>query len=269
MAADPLATVLRELDVAKKLVSKSSNRQIRNREDRDLLSATAFAWFQSHRQQIARVADLAMLERVDVAYRIILEATAKSATQTTYLEAMDSARKTLIQLRSQVAIAHGTITTTAEPASDFSPLVGDPIMRGILERRWNECQKCIGAQADLAAIVMMGGLLEALFVARANRMANKAPLFKLKATPIDSKTRKPMDQRDWTLGPYIDIGHEMKWITKSGKDVAAVVRDYRNYIHPEKERSHAIVISAHDSAMLWDVTKNLARQVLASTSQTP
>ena len=43
-----------------------------------------------------------------------------------------------------------------------------------------------------------------------------------------------------------------------------MLRDYRNYIHPEKERSHGIVLTSHDSAMLRDVTKNLARQVLAS-----
>jgi hypothetical protein len=116
---------------------------------------------------------------------------------------------------------------------------------------------------------MMGGLLEALFVARANRMTNKSALFKAKATPLDSKTKKPIDLRDWTLGPYIDVGHELRWITKSGKDVAAVLRDYRNYIHPEKERSHGIVLTPHDSAMLWDVTKNLARQVLESAQQSP
>ena len=36
-------------------------------------------------------------------------------------------------------------------------------MRGILGRRWEECRKCIAADAPLAAVVMMGGLLEALF----------------------------------------------------------------------------------------------------------
>lgn len=111
---------------------------------------------------------------------------------------------------------------------------------------------------------MMGGLLEALFVARANKMPSKAALFKAKATPTNAKTGKPADIRDWMLASYIDVAHELGWITRSGKDVAAVLRDYRNYVHPEKERSHGIVLTSHDSVMLWDVTRNLAKQVLAS-----
>ncbi len=138
-------------------------------------------------------------------------------------------------------------------------------MRGILERRWDECGRCVNAKAHLsAAVVMMGGLLEALFVARANRMADKSPLVKASSAPVDSKTKKVLDVRDWTLRPYIDVGHELGWITKSAKDVAAVLRDYRNYIHPEKERSHGVVLNEDDATMLWGVTKSLVHQLLRS-----
>jgi hypothetical protein len=60
------------------------------------------------------------------------------------------------------------------------------------------------------------------------------------------------------------VAHELGWITKSGKEVAAVLRDYRNYIHPEKERSHGIMLTSADSAMFWEITKLLARQLLQS-----
>src|SRR6266508_3631639 len=56
--------------------------------------------------------------------------------------------------------------------------------------------------------------------------------------PIDQRTKKPLPLPEWTLRPYIDVAHEICWITRSGKDVAAVLRDYRNYVHPEKQRSH-------------------------------
>jgi hypothetical protein len=65
------------------------------------------------------------------------------------------------------------------------------------------------------------------------------------------------------LGSYIDVALEMQWITRPAKDIATVLRDYRNYIHPEKERSYGVALTSTDSAMLWDVTRNLARQVLA------
>ena len=52
------------------------------------------------------------------------------------------------------------------------------------------------------------------------------------------------------------------WITRSGKDVAAVLRDYRNYVHPEKQRSHGVSLNGHDAQMFWDVTRNLLLQLL-------
>jgi hypothetical protein len=67
---------------------------------------------------------------------------------------------------------------------------------------------------------------------------------------------------EWTLRHYIDVGHELGWISRSGKDVAAVLRDYRNYVHPEKQRSHGVTLNAYDSSMFWEVTKSLAQQLL-------
>jgi hypothetical protein len=124
--------------------------------------------------------------------------------------------------------------------------------------------KCIEGSAFLAATVMMGGLLEALLVARANRMSDKSPLFAATSTPIDPKTKKPLDLRQWTLAPYIDVSHELGWITRSAKDVAIVLRDYRNYVHPEKERSHGVTLSREDAVMFWELVKTLTRQLLTS-----
>jgi hypothetical protein len=266
VARDPIGSALQELILARKLVSKSGHRQVRRQEDRDSLSAVAYAWFKSHRKDIVARADTALLKKADDAYRVILDATAKSSAQSTFLDAIADAKVALVGLRSHIVVNEAN-DTEPETTPNFSPLASDQVMRGILERRWHECQKCLGAGADLAAIVMMGGLLEALFVARANKLPNKSVLFKMKSVPLDSKTKKPLDLRDWTLGPYIDVGYEMEWIRKSGKEVAAVLRDYRNYVHPEKERSHRITLNAEDSSMLWGVTKGLVHQLLASAKR--
>ena len=59
---------------------------------------------------------------------------------------------------------------------------------------------------------------------------------------------------------------QLKWITESAKDVADVLKEYRNYIHPEKERRHGVVLALNDSSMFWQVTKALVRQLLMSAS---
>jgi hypothetical protein len=192
----------------------------------------------------------------------VLSATDKASARTTYKQALNDAKAALIDLRSGLLTAPPSPGVHLSPPPDFSRLAADPVMRSILDARWDECQMCLHTGAHLAATVMMGGFLEALFVARANQLADKGPLFRAKATPIDQKTRKALQLSEWTLRYYIDVGYELGWISRSSKDVAAVLRDYRNYVHPEKQRSHGVTLNAYDAAMFWEVTKSLAQQLL-------
>ena len=262
--AEAIETCLREVDRARTRVSRLRTKQIIKADDRDYLKSVAYSWFKSHRPLIASSVPETALEVVDAKLRDILDATARASARTTYLSSLKEAKEALAALRGSSLVPARVSPSASGPPPDFTALASDPGMKSILDRRWQECQRCLRARAPLAATVMMGGLLEALFVARANLMVNKGPLFRAKATPVDAKTKKPVPLTEWTLRPYIDVAAELGWISRSGKDVAAVLRDYRNYIHPEKERAHGISLNEDDAAMFWDVTKSLARQLLSS-----
>src|SRR6266540_514485 len=166
-----------EVATARKAVARRKSAQVSAADERDYLKAVSYSWFQTHKPAILagrRAVDLASVDR---AYRTVLEASGKRAARSTYLEALKVARSALLTARSDL------MTTTSGSVSDdlppnFAPLASDAQMQTILVRRWEECGRCIGAQAHLAATVMMGGLLEALFVARANTMTDKSSLFK-------------------------------------------------------------------------------------------
>jgi hypothetical protein len=262
--SDPIEDSIRAIEQARGRVSRIRARQITSADDRDYLKSVAYSWFRSHRPSLAVALPEEALGPVDTELRRVLDATARSSARTTYLAALRDAKSALTQLRSTALTSVVKAPIGDETPPNFTGLSADPVMIAILERRWHECQKCVRAGAPLAATVMMGGLLEALFVARANLLTNKTPLFRARSTPIDFKTKKPLALTEWTLRPYIDVAAELGWITGSGKDVAAILRDYRNYIHPEKERAHGVSLNEHDSSMFWDVTKSLARQLLAS-----
>jgi hypothetical protein len=115
-----------------------------------------------HRPSVLKDAEPGALTQADNAYHVILRGADLNTQKSTYLDAMDNAKAALIELRSRLVV----VNVEADAAPDFSPLTTDAEMKAILERRWIECTKCVGAKAHLAAIVMMGGLLEALFVAR-------------------------------------------------------------------------------------------------------
>ena len=76
------------------------------------------------------------------------------------------------------------------------------------------------------------------------------------------KAGKTLELKDWTLKNYIDVAHELKWITTTAKDIGEVMRDYRNYIDPQKELSHGITLVECDAQMLWEIAKKMILQIL-------
>jgi hypothetical protein len=258
--SDTISRALDELNRARKNVRKISNRQIRNIDDRAMLRATALAWFHSHRPSVLKDAEPGALTQADDAYHVILRGADLNTQKSTYMAAMDNAKAALIEVRSRLVV----VNVEADAAPDFSPLTTDAEMKAILERRWIECTKCVSAKAHLAAIVMMGGLLEALFVARAKQLPDKSILFKVLSTPKEGGTNTPVPLQKWMLNNYLQVGHDVKWITRSARDVAGVLGEFRNYVHPEKEHRHGVQLGQEDSKILWDVTKNLVGQLLSS-----
>jgi hypothetical protein len=268
---DIIELALSEVDCARKKISKGKSKQITQADVIDYLKSVAYAWFRSHRPAVETRLPTTAVNLVDTQLQRVLEATNKASARKTYLAAFKDAKDALISLRTAALTvpAHNALPKDSDTAPDFSPLASDPVMREILIRRWGECQRCLLAEAHLAATVMMGGFLEALFIARANRLSDKSPLFRAKTAPINYKDKKPLPLSEWTLRPYIEVGQELGWISRSGEDVAAVLRDYRNYIHPEKERSHGVALNTHDSSMFWQLTKSLTTQLLASVQSGP
>jgi len=264
--SEAIDAAIREVATARSLVAKIRTKQVGGIDAIATLKATALAWFNSHRPIVVAAGSDLDVAAVDQHYTTILNCTAKYAARRTYLNALQNVKIALVAMRAAAltAPANPVVGNTDDLAPDFSALAGNQEMRDILTRRWHECCKCVWADAHLAAIVMMGGLLEALFVARANKMPVKTPLINAASAPKDKATGKTLNYQEWMLDSYIKVAHELKWITESARDVADVLKEYRNYVHPEKERRHGVVLALNDSSMFWQVTKALVRQLLMS-----
>jgi hypothetical protein len=143
----------------------------------------------------------------------------------------------------------------------FSALISDSKMVIILERRWNECVVCVNNNAPLSAIVMMGGLLESLLLSKFLAFPDKNKISSAASCPKDKVTGKSLNFTDWALKNYIDVAHELGWISQTEKDLGIVLRDYRNYIHPFKEKSHGVTLEPKDAKHMWEVTKSISRQI--------
>lgn len=159
-----------------------------------------------------------------------------------------------------IALRSDHITAKSAPSSDvapdFSPLISDTEMQLIINNRWIECTLCINASAPLAATVMMGGLLEAILLARINRETDKTAIFTSRSAPKD-KTNKVKVLKEWTLNDYIQVVHELSWVTVSAKDISTILREYRNYIHPHKQHSNGVHLHDDDALLFWEITKGM------------
>jgi hypothetical protein len=235
-------------------LGRVANRQVRAQDERDLIKAVAISWFNDQRRALAEF-DPAEYVGVDAVYQALLRYCEAAITRARYLDELGALKKELVSLRARLVAGRlkGSTGGSTDRAPDFSTLVADEKMRAILIRRWNETRTCLGAAAHLAATVMMGGLLEALFLARVNKTAaaDKAALFKSKAAPKDDQG-KTAQLKEWTLRDFIDVAHDVGWIAHSAKDVSVVLRDWRNYIHPQKELSHNVEINARETTLLME-----------------
>lgn len=252
-----------DLDRLRRTLKKSRTRQVRSAEERALIQAVCLAWFNSHRVSLRKSLAEDLLADADALYKELLRALDRATSREKY-DAMIKQLRTALSASRADAITSGS--SKASPTTDtppaFSRFVPNPAMQSILERRWAECSKCVSVKAPLAAIVMMGGLLEGLLLARVNKESNKTSIFSAASAPRDPTTGKTRQLQEWGLKNFIDVAHELRWITTSARNVGAVVRDYRNYVHPQKELSHGIELREGDAELFWEIAKSITRQLV-------
>ena len=263
-AYQAVESAIRETTNLRNYLAKGTSNQVKSPDERLVVKATARTWFATHNPAIAKVCDGGSLKSVDESFEKLLAFSERHILRSKVRHECKQVIGLLIEVRATIVKSGPALAATIDDKPpDFSPLVQDVAMQEILNRRWAECLVCIGHAAPLSATVMMGGLVEALLLARVNREANKAPIFTANTAPKD-KAGKTLMLTEWTLKGFLDVAHELKWVSNSAKDVGVVLRDYRNYIHPNKELTHGVKLNPNDARMFWDVCKNITREIIAS-----
>ena len=256
-----------EVERLRKVLKQQTSNQVRSEDEKQIIKATALAWFNNHRGRIEAFLGVDALKRIEDEYRDLLAASARSTLRSKYTDIIKGIRKLLTGLQTDhvLALSKASVVTilaaTADTPPQFTPLISDLKMQTILQKRWQECVICVKSGAPPGATVMMGGILEGLLLARINQLPNQAPVHTAAAAPRD-KAGKTLPLKDWMLKNFIDVAHELKWITTTARDIGEVLRDYRNYIHPQKEFSHGISLTPGDAEMLWNIAKSMIIQVL-------
>ena len=223
-----------ELESLRKVLKRLKSVQVTSDDEKQIAKGTTLAWFRKHRGVLEAFVGTGELQPLDTQYQQLLALTSKNSVRTKYAETT----KTIKGLLSSVAMRHAVTLAkdlsqspasapAPDPSPTFQPLIADPKMQAILQRRWQECVICVKQGAALGAVVMMGGLLEGMLLARINQLPNQAPVFSASKAPKD-KAGKTLPLTGWMLKNYVDVAHELGWITTTWpKMLCGVLRDYR------------------------------------------
>jgi hypothetical protein len=108
----------------------------------------------------------------------------------------------------------------------------DPAMAEIVVERLHEAERCLGAEAYLAAVILAGSVLEALcldFGAQHPERVNRA---------FEAAYNKPSPKLpDWHLRQWIDVLGSTGDLSPNIEKFGHGLRDFRNYVHPAQQRA--------------------------------
>lgn len=251
-----------EIEKLHKLFKKSSSKQIQTKDDREILKVVAMTWFHTHRNVVIASLDESLLRHIDSNYQELLIGADKSPLRQKCFSIFKQVRADLLKLRNEnITTLSKPVVKTVDTVPSFASVVADPDMQKILASRWDECIKCVEHDAPLAAVVMMGGLLETLLLSKINRLPKPTPVYTAKLAPKNPQGQT-LPFKDWGLRNYIEVAHELKWITQTEKDLGSVLMDYRNYIHPFKQKAYGVFLQQSDARILWELCKSISKQLI-------
>src|SRR5216683_173653 len=178
-ADETINAALKEAQRLRNRTKKEKSLQVKGSE-REIIKATALAWFNNHRKPLTAVFTTADLAEIDKLYQRLFAASHKVVLRSIHLDILKQITQTLVEFRSSNVIRLSEASfapPTPDVPPNFSSVVSNDLMKKILEDRWLEIASCVNAKAPLAATVMMGGLLEGILYARIEKLSDKAPVF--------------------------------------------------------------------------------------------
>jgi hypothetical protein len=114
---------------------------------------------------------------------------------------------------------------------DLSAVPVPVTFQDVIQQRRDEIEKCLQANAPLAAIFLCGSTLEGLLFAVAE--SNPKQFNQANAAPTRDGSVRPFSE--WTLQNLISVSRELRLVGEDVMKHADAVRDFRNYIHPRQQ----------------------------------
>jgi hypothetical protein len=148
------------------------------------------------------------------------------------------------------AMAHPGQQAPVELKATMAEIIREPRMAALLQRRLDEARTCFSNGAHVAAIIMLGSLLEGVLL-----------------TVIEERDVSLLNDKDPNfigLKALIDICLKAGWIDVDIERFSHSVCRYRNYVHPRREFREAHTPDRDTLNVSWYVVNGALNDLAAS-----
>jgi hypothetical protein len=150
------------------------------------------------------------------------------------------------------------------PKVDFHQLPIESTFAPVMEARYIEVDKCISGGAYLAAVILLGSLLEGVLLGVANR--NNSLFNQAREAPKD-KDGNVKRFPEWSLSNLIDVAHGTGFLNLDVKKFSHGLRDFRNYIHPYQQSMSQFFPDQDTTQICLQVFRAAMNQIVSSKNQ--
>lgn len=140
---------------------------------------------------------------------------------------------------------------------DISSLGLEDLISEIINSRINEIKICLGSEAPLASIFMIGSTLEGILLGIA--FSNQNKYNRANSAPKYNRQVKNFDK--WSLNDFIEVSYEIGFLKEDVYKFSHVLRNFRNYIHPFKQMNLRFNPDKHTAKICWQVLRAAIHQL--------
>ena len=138
----------------------------------------------------------------------------------------------MLEPEERTILQQAPLVTSSEETDLFRRLTADEAVQSMLQDRWLEASKCLEADANLAAMVMIGSVMEGALLAIAHQRVSD--VMQAANAPKD-RSGKTRPLSEWKLDRLVQVSRELNWIPMIMAHFMDVVKTLRNLVHPWEE----------------------------------
>ena len=138
----------------------------------------------------------------------------------------------------------------------------DDDITNILLLRIEEIKNCMTAHAPLAAIILLGSVLEGILLGIAKQMPKQ--FNQSNSAPKNATNNAVKRFQEWSLANFIDVAYDLELINKDVKLYSQGLRDFRNYIHPDVQLTSKFIPDDETAKISFQVLKAAISQLSKS-----